>query len=91
MTVFEQPDDGGIIDEFAPADPLMAIAWADCLRWAVTRSDIVEAFRRETGIVLVPVRSPLDRMIDAASGRDDEVGRRFLAWFNANVWGEEKS
>lgn len=78
----------GWADELAPADPLMAIAWRDCLLWAIGSDGILAAFRAETGNRWSPGLTPAERMIDGACGADARFAREFVAWFNANVWGE---
>jgi hypothetical protein len=75
--------------ETMPDDPLMALAWRDCLSWAVGEPEILGAFQRETGTAYAAPRTPLDRMIDKATGVEEHVARAFVKWFNANVWGED--
>ena len=76
-----------MLELFMPADPLMALAWRDCLRWASHDQDILDAFLAETGVTGSPLPSGLDRLIDQATGRDEAISKQFLAWFNANIWG----
>ena len=90
MTQPAPPEAGtstGICDAFMPHHPLMAQAWVDCLRWAVTKSDIIAAFQKTTGLQWTPARTPLARLIDQATGHDEDVVRQFLGWFNTHVWG----
>ena len=68
-----------------PVDPLMAIAWRDCLIWAARQDNIVSAFEADTGMYLPA--STLDRMIDLATGFNEERAQAFVVWFNKNVWG----
>ena len=42
----------------------------------------------EHGARLNPGRTPLDRMVDEATGADKAFLEAFAAWMNANVWGE---
>lgn len=72
-----------------PSDPLVQIAWRDCLMWAAGEADIKASFTRETGFSLPAKLTPLDMMIDSATGYDDALARKFIEWFNANVWGEK--
>ena len=67
-------------------DPLMAVAWRDCLMWAATQTEILDAFSSETGLRLGT--SPFDRMIDEATGFDAAIAKAFIDWFNENVWGD---
>jgi hypothetical protein len=81
--------DGSLIDPYIPANPIMAQAWVDCLRWSVTEPEILAAFRAATGSDYSPGATPIERMIDQATGRDREFVEQYVAWFNENVWGEE--
>ena len=83
MTEKENPLDGLI-----PKCPLMQIGWRDCLSWAITDSRIVERFRSDTGIQWTPARSLIDTMIDKATGAEVDFVRKFVEWFNENVWGD---
>ena len=67
---------------------LNAIAWVDCLRWAINDPDVLAHFHRDTGMELRVGATPIDRMIDNATGYSDEAAKRFLDWFSENVWGE---
>lgn len=64
----------------------MADAWLGCLAWAISERDILARFMAETGVR--PASSPIARMIDAATGHGDAIPEAFIAWFNANVWGD---
>jgi hypothetical protein len=72
-----------------PADvpEVMHCMWYGCLMWAASEPDILAWFKDDTGISYPAARSPLDAMIDKATGYDQSVCRRFVEWFNANVWG----
>jgi hypothetical protein len=67
---------------YLPTHPLMQVAWVDCLRWAITEEEIIRAFRTETGCTWTPGRTPLERMIDAATGAEVSFLEAFLSWFN---------
>ena len=71
----------------APANPLMQIAWVDCLHWAIGEPAIFERFAKDTGLRVA--KSAIERAIDKATGADVGVVKRFVEWFNANVWGGE--
>lgn len=70
------------------ADVLMARAYRDCLLWAAGDPEVMAAFSRETGTVIAQRTSPLDGMIDAATGYDAHIAKKFLSWFNENIWCE---
>lgn len=58
-----------------------------CLEWAIGETQIVAAFRKDTGNNWSPATSPLDKMIDEACGVGEDFLRQFIEWFNVNVWG----
>jgi hypothetical protein len=60
----------------------MAPAWLGCIRWALGKSDILAAFRADTGNTWEPGRTPIDRMIDEATGADREFITAFVKWAN---------
>lgn len=68
---------------------IMQLAWRDCLLWSVTSKDpdFLAIFRTENGLPPSP-RTPLDAMIDDATGVMDGVGEKYIEWFNKNVWGD---
>ena len=71
-----------------PCDPLMRMAWVPALSAALGNAEILAAFRADTGERWQPGASPLERMIDDATGAGDAFMSRFVDWFNANVWGD---
>lgn len=77
-----------MLDDLMPTDPLMAIAWVDCLHWAIGHEPTLTEFREQTGDNLTPARNPFDAMVDKACVVDFEVVRSFVEWFNVNVWGD---
>lgn len=70
-----------------PADSpaYMVDAWAGCLSWASGEPEILRQFSADTGVTVA--RDPLSLMIDRQTGYDAQIARRFVEWFNANVWG----
>jgi hypothetical protein len=81
------PED--FITTYLPDNPVMAYMWVGCLHWAIGYPDILAAFKADTGVSLTPARTPLDRMIDEATGADKAFIEAFVPWFHANVWGDE--
>ena len=80
-------ENAGIVEQFAPSDPLMAVAWRDCLLWASSNPDCLDRFTADTGVRYIAPRTRLDALVDEASGRNEAVALQFVEWFNANVWG----
>lgn len=75
--------------DLMPVHPLMASAWIGSVRYALTRADVLAAFRKETGNQWRPGRSPMDAMIDQATGAELDFIRAFAKWHNETIWGEE--
>ena len=78
-----------LITKYLPDDPILAQAWVDCLRWSVTETEMLAAFRADTRCNFTPGLVNIDRMIDEATRRDRAFVEQYVAWFNENVWGEE--
>jgi hypothetical protein len=76
-----------IFEPYYPAEGYLIPAWISCLRWAIGTPEIVATFRAETGQRWTPGRTPLEQMIDTASGADAAFLTAFAAWMNANLWG----
>lgn len=62
-------------------------AWASALFAASREPKILKAFQDETGMVLSAAKTPIDMMIDEATGRNEKIAHAFGDWFNRNVWG----
>ena len=75
-----------------PADTpeFMGGAWAACLRWAITTPEIRAQFESETGHSPWPsAKTPLELMIDEATGTNYEYFKSFAAWHDKNIWGND--
>jgi hypothetical protein len=66
----------------------MADAWLSCLFWAIAKDEIMRDFREQTGNKFQFARTPLDQMIDDATGAQEQFVRSFTEWFNQNIWGD---
>ncbi len=75
------------IPEDIRENDLMILAWRDCLMWAIGYTDILNQFASETGRRLSVSSSGINALVDKATGFQDAELRRFIEWFNANVWG----
>ena len=73
-----------------PDNPVMALCFAGFLRWSFEHADTLDAFRNATGIdpFWTEKRSPIDAMIDGATGRETQQIDAFVDWLIENVWGE---
>ena len=63
--------------------------WVAALKAAVTNDGALKAFREDTGKTYIysPPKTPMEALIDQATGRDREFAHAFAAWFNEKVWG----
>ena len=79
----------GFIEDLRPADTPehMMPAWLGCISWALSEPGVMEQFRKDTGITWRPSRSPLEQMIDEATGADRHFLEAFIKWVNVEVWG----
>jgi len=68
-------------------DPVMQGAWAACLSYTVRRTDALQRFEKETGLKFRPATNGIERMIDQATGFEDDFLEKFIDWFNEKIWG----
>ena len=66
---------------------LMVIAWRDCLMWAIGHSETLQRFTAQTGRPLDLGSRGINALIDQSTGYTAAEVRRFIDWFNTNVWG----
>jgi len=72
-------------------DPLMMGAWAACLSWAISKPEIREAFKKETGhdIDSIVAAKGLNKLIDESTGRTRETMHAWCDWATKNIWGAD--
>ncbi|HQY89213.1 MAG TPA: hypothetical protein PK402_11185 [Tepidisphaeraceae bacterium] len=71
-----------------PSCPLMRWTWLSFVQWASAQQNFIDQFEADTGIKLPePPQSAIDRMIDAATGINEQIAIKFIEWLNANHWG----
>lgn len=75
------------IDFYGKGDPIMDSMFGACVRWAWRNPEARQSFERETGMRLA--ESPVNIVIDRATGYEDAVMESFVRWVAVNVWGEE--
>lgn len=68
-------------------DWLMQLAWIGGLRFALEDDGMVTEYRQHSGDQWQPALTPIDQMVDEATGRDWVFLSSFIKWFNENVWG----
>lgn len=76
------------LEKFMPPCPLMRMAWADCLLWAIGFHPILAQFEKDTGVKYRAPRGGLEMMIDEATGANAALAEKFITWFNENIWGD---
>ena len=65
------PDVTATIERLIPHNlPLIEVFWLSALRTCLAIPAMLESFRTETGIQWTPGRTPMDRMIDQATGAE---------------------
>lgn len=72
-------------------EDIMAAAWSDFLRYAISDPDIVNAFSRDTGRKLFAARSAMDALIDKATGRENDDIMAFMVWATRTQWGWDEA
>lgn len=65
----------------------MTQAWIDFIRWASGTPALVSQFQHETGNYWQPGRTPIEQMIDEATGADRLFCVEFVKWLNTEIWG----
>jgi hypothetical protein len=69
-------------------DDFNAIAWRDFILFAFNDSDCRKAFTEATGIQLGVDRSPIEALVDSATGSDGGAGA-FVEWVTREHWSIE--
>ncbi len=68
-------------------DDFPAIMWAGFVQWAATEPDMRAAFRKDTGLVLMPSpATPIEAMVDEATGVSGNAAA-FVEWVTREYWG----
>lgn len=67
------------------------IAWRDFLIFAIGEPKIVEQYETATGKKLDLAKTPMDRMIDKATGREDAMVADFVEWVTINHYGIDEA
>jgi hypothetical protein len=82
-------DKGQFLAQYAPSgdEAYLLPAWLGCLSWALTNPQVLEQFEKSTGFKRNHARSPIERMIDEATGMQAEYFAAFAKWMNENIWG----
>lgn len=81
---------GKVFDEIRPDytdnNPVMTGAWASFIQWAFSESDIIAAFEAQTGNRLAVARTPIEAMVDKATGRHEHYIVAFVKWATETMW-----
>lgn len=64
--------------------------WPAFILWAVKNDEIRKAFTEATGFVLLDApRSPIEILVDKATGYCEDIMRRFVEWVTVEIYGIE--
>jgi len=72
----------------APTNDLMLAAWIGCVHYALGEPAIVAQYRLATGSNWLPPSSPIERMIDEATGAEGAFLVEFIKFVNKEIWGK---
>ena len=69
-------------------NPVMQGMWASFVQWAMGEAEIRQQFQDETGFDLdsLNTQSMIERMVDDATGRTDQVMQAWVEWVTENWW-----
>ena len=93
-TACSPPIDGMTLMPFGVAnDPIMGGAFIACAMAAIREDSCMDAFKDETGHDMESLlhQTPINRMIDQATGREKIVIGAFFDWIAETVWGLEEN
>ncbi len=68
---------------------VMGSAFLGLIDYLIRQPGAIEEFERETGMRFKLPSSPIEQMIDSATGAQTEYIRSFICWAQKNYWGEE--
>lgn len=70
---------------------LMFDAFIGCVIWAAQEPEIVKRFQSDTGTNLGAFfsRSPIEKMVDKATGFQRDIFIKWCDWVTVHIWGEE--
>lgn len=77
------------LSDLYPADTpaYMLDAWLCSISWSLGVPEVLAEFRADTGNNWQPASSPIEEMIDRATGVDRDFIEAFIKWHNVNIWG----
>jgi hypothetical protein len=78
------------IDALMPRSEWARPGWGGCLVWAIGSKEIRDRYEAETGDHYKLSSSPIEQMIDEATGVQGEWLVNFITWMNRNIWGENE-
>lgn len=75
-------------------DFFQELAWRDFMTFAIGHKEFLDQFEKETGRKPpTPAKSPMDAMIDEATGHQEKSMKQFTdafaIWATVNLWGVE--
>jgi hypothetical protein len=77
------------VKPYGHGDPVMEMMFGACVQWAYSEPEIRARFEADTGHSFPNPKTPLEHMIDKATGRNEVVYTAFIEWVIKNLWGEQ--
>ncbi len=73
-------------------DNIMKDAWLSCVSASSGVGGVTKAFKEDTGIDITVLvnRSPIEKMIDEATGIEKDIAIKWCDWVTKNIWGEQE-
>lgn len=81
-------DSPDVIDE---REMFRQIAWRDFLVFAIQEPGVIKQYEQATGKKFNLARTPLDVMIDKATGYEDSMVADFVRWVTINHYGIDEA
>lgn len=75
---------------YGPSDNIVTPMWAASVLYSSRNDEIARRFQEDTGCRYRPASSPLEAMIDDATGMNERLAAQFVRWHNRYIWGETR-
>lgn len=82
---------GMTITPWGWGDPLLSGGFMSCVDWAAGQPEILNLFHSDTGHRLesLVTSSAIEKMVDDATGKNQEIVAAWFDWVATNVWGDD--
>lgn len=84
------PVEGMAVTPYGWGDPILSGAFMGCVNFATRQQQLVDQFEQESGLKLsrLVAASPIEKMVDDATGFSRELVAKWFDWVALNVWGD---